>query len=476
MLRALDQRLRSVAPALLSDPPQASGDPATDAAELMEALVAGVRQDLDSSRVWLLLAAMTAGLPPADAVRRARRRLELLSTRDAMTWLLNESAAVMTSADAAAEVELVTDRPVVDVHFTAGSDLSTGIQRVVRRVLPLWAQSHDVLMVRWDDDKALRGLSGREHRRVMGLESAAEPSADGRRVIPWQVPVVLLEVPVAEQGVRLASLAEFSPNRVAVIGYDCIPAVSAELVTELDREKFAEYLEMVKYVDVVAAISGSAAAEFRGFASTLPAQGLTGPQVVTCGLPTAGTVTGGDAVSRPPLPEVICVGTVDRRKNQMALVEAAEHLWREGLKFQLRLVGPSHGQTDEMRKLAERLNTDGRPIYLDREVSDAILDAVYRTARMVVFPSLHEGFGLPVAEALSYGVPVITSDFGSTREIAEGNGALLVDPQDVYAIADAMRRLLTDDELHAQLVSLARQRSTRSWDEYAAEVWEVLVP
>ena len=475
-MRALDQRLRAVAPALVDETPLPTGNPATDAGEVLEALVASVQRRPESSRVWLLLAALTAGLPPADAVRRARRRLELLAARDAVVWLMNDAASVMTSSDAAAEVELVTDRPVVDVHFTAGNDLSTGIQRVVRRLLPRWAPDHDIRMVRWDDDRAFRGLTQREQRRVMGEDHAGGATGGQRRVIPWQVPVLLLEVPVAEHGVRLAGLAEFSPNTVALIGYDCIPAVSAELVTEPDREKFAEYLELVKYVDVVGAISASAAAEFDGFVSALPAQGLVGPRVVTCGLPTDGTIAGGDVVVPPPVPEVICVGTVDRRKNQIALVEAAEHLWREGLEFQLRLVGPSHGQTEEMVQLANTLNGVGRRIYLDREVSDSILDAVYRTARMVVFPTLHEGFGLPVAEALSYGVPVVTSDFGSTREIAEGNGALLVDPQDVYALADAMRRLLTDDDLHAELVQQARSRVTRTWDDYAAELWEVLVP
>ncbi len=475
MLTALDQRLRAVAPALLEEPPPVAGPAVIDAADLLDALVAGVQEDLDSGKVWLLLAALTACLPTADAVRRARRRLELLSTRDAMVWLLNDAARVMTSSDAAAEVDLITDRPVVDVNFTARNDLSTGIQRVVRRVLPRWLHDHEVLVVRWDEDRALRHLSGREHRRVLGT-APEEPPASARRVIPWRVPVLLLEVPVAEHGVRLAGLAEFSPSPVTAIGYDCIPAVSAELVSEADREKFAEYLELVKYVDVVAAISGSAAAEFAGFVSALPAQGLSGPRVIACGLPTAGTVAGGTDVVTPPLPEVICVGTVDRRKNQIALMEAAEHLWREGREFQLRLVGPAHGQTEEIRQLANSLNAAGRPIYLDREVSDTILDAVYRTARMVVFPTLHEGFGLPVAEALSYGVPVVTSDFGSTREIAEGNGALLTDPQDVYALADAMRRLLLDDDLHAKLVEQARSRTTRSWDEYAAELWEVLVP
>jgi len=478
MLRALEQRLRAVAPHLLEDVPPSSGVPTVDAGDLLHAIVAGLQRDLEPARVWLALAALTAQFPTADAVRSVRRRIELLSTRDAESWLLHHAASVMTSADAAAEIELVMDRPVVDVHFTAGNDLSTGIQRVVRRVLPRWVKEHELLMVRWDDDRAFRSLSARERMRVLGPDAGQGTAGDGapeRRVIPWQVPVLVLEVPMTEQALRLTAVAELSPNPVRVVGYDCIPAVSAELVSELDREKFAEYLELIKYVEVVAGISESAAAEFQGFVSALPAQGLDGPTVRSCGLPTTEIVQAGEVRDRPPMHEVICVGTVDRRKNQIALMEAAEHLWREGMQFQLRLVGPVHGQTEEMRVLANDLNAAGRRIYVDREVSDTILDSVYRTARMVVFPTIHEGFGLPVVEALSYGVPVITSDFGSTKEIGEGKGALLVDPQDVYALADAMRRLLTDDDLHAELVAQARSRAPRTWDDYAAELWKVLV-
>jgi glycosyltransferase involved in cell wall biosynthesis len=70
---------------------------------------------------------------------------------------------------------------------------------------------------------------------------------------------------------------------------------------------------------------------------------------------------------------------------------------------------------------------------------------------------------------------VITSDFGSMKEIADaGGGALLVDPRDDHAIADAMRTLLTDDDLHAELTAQARSRPVRTWDQYAEQVWEQL--
>ena len=99
-----------------------------------------------------------------------------------------------------------------------------------------------------------------------------------------------------------------------------------------------------------------------------------------------------------------------------------------------------------------------------------------REARFTVFPSINEGYGLPVAESLACGTPVVTSDYGTMKEIADaGGGALLVDPRDDHSIADGMRRLLTDDTLLAELTAQATSRTPRTWDQYAEETWALLV-
>jgi glycosyltransferase involved in cell wall biosynthesis len=150
-------------------------------------------------------------------------------------------------------------------------------------------------------------------------------------------------------------------------------------------------------------------------------------------------------------------------------------LWREGLDFELRILGHLGNERSPLVGLVPELQMLGRPLVQETGVSDLRIASSLLEARCLVFPSLHEGFGLPVAEALSHGVPVITSDFGSTRELADGNGGLLVDPEDVSAICDALRALLVDDELHARLVAEARARPARSWVDYAHDLWEALV-
>jgi glycosyltransferase involved in cell wall biosynthesis len=176
----------------------------------------------------------------------------------------------------------------------------------------------------------------------------------------------------------------------------------------------------------------------------------------------------------PGMPMVLCVGTHEPRKNHLALLHAAELLWREGVRFNLVLVGGRSWNDWRFREALAAAQAAGRPVETATSVSDEVLWAAYRVARCLVFPSLNEGFGLPVAEALACGTPVVTSAYGSMAEIGADGGALLADPRDDHALAAAMRALLTDDGAHRDLVTAARARPGRSWDDYARDVWSAL--
>ena len=121
----------------------------------------------------------------------------------------------------------------------------------------------------------------------------------------------------------------------------------------------------------------------------------------------------------------------------------------------------------------------GRPIESLRGLADELLWAAYRSAHVTLFPSLNEGFGLPVAESLACGTPVITSAFGSTRDIVAPDGVprggLLVNPRSDQEIADALRSVLTDRATYARLKDEVRDRDFGDWDTYAEQVWDFLV-
>lgn len=119
----------------------------------------------------------------------------------------------------------------------------------------------------------------------------------------------------------------------------------------------------------------------------------------------------------------------------------------------------------ELRDLATDLGLDVR---FPEWVSTADLEGLYALADAVVFPSLYEGFGLPVLEAMARGVPVACSRASSLPEVA-GDAALLFDPEDVDAIADATRRLLHDPALRERLRAAGLERAARfTWDATAA--------
>jgi glycosyltransferase involved in cell wall biosynthesis len=205
--------------------------------------------------------------------------------------------------------------------------------------------------------------------------------------------------------------------------------------------------------------------------------------VTACVLPNEGAdstasalAAGADRLMVGGLPMVLVVGSHEPRKNHLAVLQAAELLWRQGLAFSLTFIGGNSWSSEEFLDTVAALQLRGRPVESISAAGDDLLFAGYRLARFTVFPSFNEGFGLPVVESIACGTPVITSDFGSMREITADGGARLVDPRSDHAVAGAMRTLLTDDAELERLAKQARRRPTRTWDSYADEVWRILNP
>ncbi len=440
----------------------------------------------DSSKYWLLFVAILARFPTPDDLADFRRRIEL-STQG--TVILAALESTMLAAVAAASqpeetlrsLRIVESGVVVDVNFCATQVHNTGIQRVVRETMPQWvADGRDVTFVAWTADfAAMRDLTQIERSRV--LEWNTNPTARVKSateltreiVVPWRSLVIMPEVPFAQLCAPLAAIAQSSGNRVSMIGYDTIPLVSAETVVPAESERFAIYLSVVKHADSVVAISESAAEEFRGFASGLPAQGLVGPRITAAPLPSEARKGDAAAVDLDGPPLILCVGSHEPRKNQDAVLYAAEALHREGLDFRLVFIGGGdRARTHPFDRRLKDLRKAGMAVESHRRVEDQKLWHYFSQARFSVFVSLHEGYGLPVAESLSFGTPVITSDFGSLAEIAADGGCLTVDPRSDQEIVGAMRTLLSDDACLTRLVAEIRHRPQRSWSDYSRDLWE----
>ena len=162
---------------------------------------------------------------------------------------------------------------------------------------------------------------------------------------------------------------------------------------------------------------------------------------------------------------VLCVSTFVPRKNHLALLDAAEELWASGLDFELKLVGAWAGNFPVLRKIRS-LRAKGRSLAWLKHVDDETLHVLYRECAFTVYPSLMEGFGLPIAESLWHGKPCICGGNGALGEIAEGGGCLIVDQTKTGALANGIKTLLQDRQFYAGLSDEARARKFRSWSDY----------
>jgi glycosyltransferase involved in cell wall biosynthesis len=166
---------------------------------------------------------------------------------------------------------------------------------------------------------------------------------------------------------------------------------------------------------------------------------------------------------RPPY--LLFMGTIEERKNLMRLVRAYRVLAAEGFPHTLVLNGPpGWGADDVFRAVGE--GGSGRIVHTSG-LDGAALGALYRHADAFVYPSSYEGFGLPILEAMQYGVPVVASNSSSIPEVA-GEAALLVDPEDDDGLTDALRRVLTDRPLREDLAGRGPVQAARfSWEATA---------
>jgi len=192
--------------------------------------------------------------------------------------------------------------------------------------------------------------------------------------------------------------------------------------------------------------------------------------------PTSATVEPWPAEMRDGGPEndksaasrlIVCVGSLDPRKNHFTLLLAARNLWREGLDFELHLIG--RATKFSRRKIMSEIRNlqgEGRPIRWLRHVDDETLLREYRDCRFTVYPSLMEGYGLPIVESLLHGKPVVCGGNGALGEVAREGGCLIVDQTSIETIAGAIKKLLTDRQLYEQLCDEARSRKFRSWSDY----------
>jgi glycosyltransferase involved in cell wall biosynthesis len=165
---------------------------------------------------------------------------------------------------------------------------------------------------------------------------------------------------------------------------------------------------------------------------------------------------------------ILYAGIYKPRKNHAGLLHAFQKLKASGTGAQLVIAGQMNEGESELRKLARELGI-AEDVIFTGTVDDFELSALYCAARVYACPSLYEGFGFTVLEAMSCGAPVVCSPETSLPEVA-GDAAVYADPRDPEKFAEALARVFSDDELRARLIAKGYKNCERfSWKKTAAQ-------
>jgi glycosyltransferase involved in cell wall biosynthesis len=173
---------------------------------------------------------------------------------------------------------------------------------------------------------------------------------------------------------------------------------------------------------------------------------------------------------------LLCVARFEPHKNHLALLAACEMLWRDGIQFELHLIGCLAYPDDAWRiwRRLRALRKAGYPIQWHGHVSEAELHAAYRDCSATVFPSLIEGFGLPILESLWHGRPVVCGENGALGEVASGGGCKTAEMRDPAEMASAIRSVLTDPKCYETLFAETQKRVFRTWKDYWSATTEFI--
>jgi glycosyltransferase involved in cell wall biosynthesis len=282
----------------------------------------------------------------------------------------------------------------------------------------------------------------------------------------WERPEVLTRLPALRaRGVG-----------TAVVHYDLMAITHSDWCDPRFARAFVPYAEALSGFDVVFCISDFVREEFLHYCRRKGVRVPATVSVIPLGHEIDQPSSDASGVATRPLPEpfILCVGSLEPRKNHRALLDAFDLVWARGVDLSLVIVGrPGYASGDTVARIRSHLRFDRNLFHLSG-CSDEELEQLYRRCAFTIVVSLFEGFGLPLVESLARGKPCISSDLPVFKASARDFG-VYVNPEDPQSIAAGILGLYGNPErLEALIALISAGYKQPSWKDCARVVLDTL--
>lgn len=386
---------------------------------------------------------------------------------------------------------------VVDASACLRDPANTGVARVVRSLCRKLQDFGRPLFVAWDEYLQTYVLPTEAEYHNLATYGGPDPNPS-HYALPRSLPHRRLrlggvvgsrlrggwllqgEIVFERQGPQRRSQARALGLRVAAIFYDAIPVTHPQWVPDTAiRDNHAAYMRGLAECDRVLPISADAEHQLRAFwdEQHLPVRA----QLRHCWIP--GELTAAPRATVAPLPpspgtplRILCVSTLEPRKNHRSLLAALRQIAHSHpqLDWELHLIGNRYAGAEAIVHEVQAAAAADPRIRWHGVVDDHTLNQHYAQAQLTVYPSLVEGYGMPIVESLWHGRPCVCHHSGVMAQLAEQGGCQTVDMSDASALAHTLVALAGDSVRYAALAQEALARHILTWRGYARALLQQL--
>lgn len=358
---------------------------------------------------------------------------------------------------------------------------NTGVQRVARQTARAIAKAGiKVIATTWDaENRSLAPLLAKE---IHHLAKWSGPSPEQWH--PWVPPSEAPEnswfmsnemPPKLGPGVNddLINFAKLNKLKTAVTFFDAIPSIFPDLYPAGSAELHFAYMEQLAKWDLILSISTQSAKDMldllpESISTDLELNRKLIPLPLPCEF-TSAKQNADPPVSLSARPFILMISTFEQRKNHISLLRAMA-IAQRSLRFGFDLILVGHPLEASVVRLVNVYKEILPSMKVVHDASDGQIKEWLTRADFTIFPSVEEGFGLPIVESLWHGKPVICDNQRAINEIAKDGGCLQVDVLNVEQLTEAIVTLATDFDVYRSKCKEIESRSFSTWDEYAASI------